>query len=438
MCKKQTRIPAPDGVVMMWNNVANKIAALLAVSLFLYLYPSISHAVHKGAGDLTCGNCHTMHNSQGSTTPGDGNAPLGGNAGGSLILLRGAVTQRKDIHKLCLQCHASNGAQANTTFQPHGQKAPKVWGGASINWDETKDFGKIGAGGDFFRELDSNYDLTTGAGDTNALGYGHSMGLVNPEPPGFAWGSPFSNEFSCTVCHDPHGAARGSYAGYNNFQDNHGMGVNTYRNLKLFAVFFPPYYGIMEETKSWVGGITGKFSDSGSNYVPVEVNGVAVWPVFKSDSTVAAENNVYDGVGVEGMSGFCSQCHTYWHEDRVADYTGQENFVGEDWKRHPVNKVINGADVSGVGVSTIDWANYNSMPAGFKLPAANTGADLTQEFYFADTDNEDKVMCLSCHFAHGGPYYDNLRWDYLASVGQGTQSGNSIASNKGCQMCHKR
>ncbi|HHL40537.1 MAG TPA: hypothetical protein ENJ37_08525 [Deltaproteobacteria bacterium] len=402
-------------------------AAAIAATLVI---AASAGAVHKGAGGLTCGNCHTMHNSQ-------GNGGLGGNSEGSFTLLRGAVTNRGTIHKLCLQCHGVGGSQADVAFAPHGQKAPKVYGGNLLNWDESKDFSKIGAGGDFFKELDSNFDLTT-AGSQNAMGYGHSVGLVNADPPGFIVGSPFTNDFSCTICHDPHGAPITSWTGYKQF-DNfgwiNGTGVNTFRNLKLYAVFFPPYYGILSETRSYVGGITGKYGEPGANYVPEVVNGVEIWPVYRGDPSDPANNNVYDGVGVEGMSGFCAQCHSFWHEDKEPG-----NVVGEDWRRHPVDKILDSADVSGAGVNTIDFAHYASMPAGRKLPAANAdNTDLSVEYYFADADGEDKVFCLSCHFAHGGPYYDNLRWDYLSAVpAAGEQSGNSIASNQGCQQCHNR
>ncbi len=406
---------------------------ILAAFLGLAAAPGEALAVHKGAGGLVCGNCHTMHNSQGGTG-------LEGNPGGSLRLLRGSVSYDGEVHKFCLQCHGVGGTMADDSHPPHGQQAPKVYGGSSINWDETKDFSQIGAGGDFFMEIDSNFDLTP-AGSQNAQGFGHSLGLIDPEPPGYPWSSPFTNNFTCTSCHDPHGAPKTSATigstTYENFTVIRGYGINTYRNLKLYAVFFPPYYGIMSETRSWVGGITGSYGASGSNYVPEYVNGVAVWPVYRDDPTVAANNNVYDGVGVEGMSGFCAQCHILWHENRAPDY-GEDNIAGEDWRRHPVNHVIKSTDVSGAGVGTIDWSHYDSIPDGYKLPVANAATDLTQEFYYADSDNEDKVFCLSCHFAHGGPYRDNLRWDYLSSVGAGSQTPNAIASNRGCQICHNR
>lgn len=409
----------------------------LLSSLLTFLYGPFSpaQAVHKGAGNLVCGSCHTMHSSQGGAS-----SPVMGGPGGSLILLRAEVSNRGEIHKLCLQCHGVGGTMAAVNHPPHGQRAPKVYGGTSLNWDQSKTFDQIGAGGDFFKELDSNFDLTV-AGSQNALGYGHSMGLANAEPPGYPWGSPFTDNFSCTACHDPHGVPIGSTTldgtTYDNFVISGGIGVNTYRNLKLYAVFSPPYYGIMSETSSWVGGITGTYGTAGANYVPKIVNGVAIWPVYKDDPTIPANNNVYDGVGVEGMSGFCSQCHILWHEARAPDY-GENNIAGEDWLRHPVDYVIRDSDVSGIGTDTIDWTHYDSTAAGYKLPAANTAADLTQEFYYADTDSEDKVFCLSCHFAHGGPYYDGLRWNYISSVGTGNQIGNAIPPNVGCQICHNR
>ncbi|RKY69312.1 MAG: hypothetical protein DRP97_05425, partial [Candidatus Latescibacterota bacterium] len=41
------------------------------------------------------------------------------------------------------------------------------------------------------------------------------------------------------------------------------------------------------------------------------------------------------------------------------------------------------------------------------------------------------VMCLSCHRAHGSPYPDMLRWNYLNTC----EAGQSNA-NCGCFICH--
>src|SRR3989304_7731024 len=87
--------------------------SLFACCAFILAMAGPCLGIHEGAGDLVCGGCHTMHNSQ-------GNSGLGGNSGGSMLLLRGPITlltaangdRTLSIHKLCLQCHATNGAQA--------------------------------------------------------------------------------------------------------------------------------------------------------------------------------------------------------------------------------------------------------------------------------------------------------------------------------------
>jgi hypothetical protein len=44
------------------------------------------------------------------------------------------------------------------------------------------------------------------------------------------------------------------------------------------------------------------------------------------------------------------------------------------------------------------------------------------------TPGTDIIMCLSCHRAHGSPYFKMLRWDYKGwPAGGGTN---------GCNVCH--
>ncbi|MHC4359026.1 MAG: hypothetical protein ACYSTQ_09550 [Planctomycetota bacterium] len=367
--------------------------ALMACSVvaLVLMVATPSEAVHKGAGDMTCGACHTMHNSQG------GSELEGATGGGSIILLRANVASRAAIHVLCLECHAQGGSQAAIVQSGSDVAAPKVLLD-SLGWTGPE-LDTIGAGGDFDSELDntSPFGLTT-AGNTAAIGYGHSVGLTSVDPPGFDSGEGSIDTFSCTNCHDPHGAA------------------------------------------GWAGSSANAWGE-GVNWTGINSGATHMWPVINAAND---ENNVYyagtdatDG----GMSGWCAQCHDDWHEDAGG---ASNNESGADWKRHPVNNaLVDSTPTSGANVTVVDFTHYTTVTLDNRLPAAQSaapgGRDPSQagETYYADA-SADKVFCLSCHFAHGGPYYDALRWDYLSSVGDGTQTGKAVSQDVGCQQCHNR
>jgi len=167
------------------------------------------------------------------------------------------------------------------------------------------------------------------------------------------------------------------------------------------------------------------------------------------DQFFCAAQNVYAAGSVKGdqaggtaFSNFCAQCHQNWHES-----ISTTNASGDDWKRHPVdNPITDTSPNSGAGVEITRFDNYNTNPVpsplalgtstgATKLPAMQaTGAGA---YYFAD-DAADRVFCLSCHYAHGGPNNDILRWNYTSAVSAGSQTGNAIATNVGCQQCHNR
>ncbi len=411
-----------------------------AVLVVLFLYPAPSMAVHKGAGDLVCGGCHTMHNSQGGTS-------LEGATGGSIMLLRGNVTDRSQIHNFCFQCHASNGTQATANY--NGYTPPKVYihnaGGKGLATSNTDPFNytNIGAGGDFsgVGTFDgSTFTLNSGDDATNySLGKGHSLGAENVDPPGYEAGEGSITDFTCTNCHDPHGTATTTST------------INRYRNLKVkptggAGAMNLETTGVTVSAYAWVGGAgsTGSSNQlAGRN--PSAAN--HIWPIAQGDGTSApTDQNYYfagtstNGVGDAGLSGWCAQCHDNWHEGIA---TG--NVSGNDWKRHPVdNAFTDSTPTSGAGVTIVDWSWYNTNTDSrapntstyvTKLPAAQ--AQTTGTKYYAD-DANDKIFCLSCHYAHGGPNYDALRWNYLATVSAGNQTGNGVATNVGCEQCHNR
>jgi hypothetical protein len=420
--------------------VPRTVYVVLVVS-FLLLSGTSAFAVHKGAGGLTCGMCHTIHNSQGSGT-------FVSQSPGALVMLRAEVSGRQDIHKLCLQCHASNGNNAGITFEPHATiKSPKVYidgaGGTGIAVTNTDpfDFTQIGAGGDFsgvfsYNGSDISYGTTPGddpSGSNLSLGKGHSLGAMSVTPPG---GGGTLTAFSCTSCHDPHGR---------NVTQGSSNGVNLYRMLRYntASAVIAPMTNSITGMGSWVGGISGE-SGTGNYAGPNSGAANHVWPVYNT----ADQQNVYAAGSVKGdqssgtaFSNFCAQCHQNWHESISAT-----NVSGDDWKRHPVDNLITDSSPnSGAGVEITRFDNYNTNPfpsplalnttiGATKLPVMQDAGGTT---YYAD-NSADRVFCLSCHYAHGGPNNDILRWNYTSNVSAGAQTGNAVATNVGCQQCHNR
>ena len=169
------------------------------------------------------------------------------------------------------------------------------------------------------------------------------------------------------------------------------------------------------------------------------------------------------------MSKWCSQCHDDWHEGLNTanrDTNDPPYPFPRVWRRNPVNAMIPRASTGGCGltchVSALDRSNYtvSLIQAGKGLPV--TTSDLYADYVYylpwsttgsgtfggSGMDTPDSILsaggsrhsvfCLSCHFAHGGPYNDALRWEHVLTVALGDFTGQPIASNKGCQLCHNK
>ncbi|MFZ3073311.1 MAG: hypothetical protein WA162_08710 [Thermodesulfobacteriota bacterium] len=411
-----------------------------------------------------------MHASQ-------GNAGVDGNLSGGITLLRFGVTSKAESHKLCLQCHASNGALAAISHAPQNVAAPKVY--SSGTWNDDTAFNQIGAGGNFSTELDSSWGATTPA----SLGYGHSIGAASVTPPG---GDQSVSTLTCTSCHDPHGTS-----------SIFNTDINIFRNLKVKAQDAGAHSGVKlcpdgntalcsgewsyRNLKSYTGGVNGAYFGGSETDNAAQV----IWPVYRNTlagvpATDAPNSNAYGADDIYGadssgksFSHWCGQCHDNFHVNLTGyDIDWQPTFKifnnanpfeyewgNWSWLRHPTNVVMPrkaGANCAGTcHPSKLDRTNYSLslIQAGKGIPVTASrfygvsGAYDTVYYLpyepppaamdgLVSASGNTRVFCLSCHFAHGGPHYDALRWNYTSIVSAGSQSGNTVPSNKGCQLCH--
>ena len=156
---------------------------------------------------------------------------------------------------------------------------------------------------------------------------------------------------------------------------------------------------------------------------------------------IPAADNLNGNYYSSDIANWCAACHDNWHE--ANDGTNNAGGMGAqgDWKRHPVNNIIveaGAAGLSGASVKIIDetFPNYDETIAGQAVPVVS-GSVADKTWYLQD-GTADRVFCLSCHFPHGSPYYDLLRWNYTSAVSAGAQDGNPVPSTRGCQLCHNR
>ena len=339
----------------MKKSIFMALFAFVVAGLVMVASPSM--AVHKGVGDLTCGNCHTMHSSQGGTS-----VSAMGTTTGSFILLRKDIgTDRTTIHNFCLQCHAETGAQGGDLHGPLDITAPKVW--TTAGFTNGASFSTVGAGGDFSHvgAFDgSTYTPGTdddGLAATEALGRGHSLGAATTVVPpgnttdGTGVGAALGVDLSCTTCHDPHGTATTtdainkfrnlkvgtSNAGANSLDNN--TAFNNLAGNDDFAVSYAGGVGCVAPCVAADGVGMGTGIAAANNRWPVWLNAVAgnQNQYYQSDAAFDPTTAAVSAAGTYvGISLFCAQCHGAWHEELA----GGNNVSGNDWKRHPVNNQL--------------------------------------------------------------------------------------------------
>ena len=347
---------------------------VMAISLLLW-GGGIGYA--KVAG--VCGNCHTMHNSQGGAnmminTTIDGSG--GPDGGGYPALTRGT----------CVGCHTGENTGSNITPFVYNTGSvtygTDTLAGGNFKWVVTDDATGHNVKG--IPGMTADTTLTHAPGDSFGLGCttGCHATLFAPVDGGVALNT------GCEGCHlDPKHHATQQPAGAP------AVAANGY---------FRFLSGHMGGTGSGVEGIEdGNWEYTNSATVHNEYLGL----VNENSS------GGFFGIGGNTMTAYCTGCHGNFHTQLDSN---------DEWIRHPSDAVL-----PNTGEYT-DYTTYNP-----NVPVARP--DLTA---IANTglvaNNSDMVMCLSCHRAHGSPYDDMLRWDYSNMVA----GAGGAFSGTGCFQCH--
>ncbi len=144
------------------------------------------------------------------------------------------------------------------------------------------------------------------------------------------------------------------------------------------------------------------------------------------------------------ISYLCAECHGIFHSN-VAAYSnvtiGTAN--GNPWLRHPTDFDLLYASNASAGVDNNTYNEYRYYNGGNGTVSnysmfAPVGADNVTTVVNTITfdGHHEMVMCISCHRAHGSPYYDILRWDYSSCIANSTSTNSSLMNKCGCMVCH--
>ncbi len=331
-----------------------------------------------------CADCHTMHNSQEGEAVWSG-TPRKGDGGQYLVKQK------------CIGCHSSTDSSPTKQLGPN--TVPIVY--------NTVEPSAMTAGGNFFYVQDR--------GD----GYGHNV--ITPDAHLAQAPKADMSVGTCGFggCHASLARIRlgaGGYWVFNPLEGNGCIGCHVARHHAPDPAPGQPtteengYYRFLGKP-SWVWDIPHHSSRPG-------VQGIEDpdWELTVS----ATDHNEYRDANKpgapfapgytnpRGISDFCNGCHQGYHS--YVCYNTNHSSSG--WLRHPAGD----SNIPASG-EFLDYTLYDPLvPVSRQTLSGVSGAV---------TPGSDRVMCLSCHRAHGSPYPDMLRWDY-----------SNLAEGTGCLKCH--
>ncbi|MFC1524537.1 cytochrome c3 family protein [Thermodesulfobacteriota bacterium] len=374
--------------------------------VFLF-FTLVDHLQAKVTGQ--CSNCHTMHNSQNGT-----NMVHVGTVGNYASWDGGQIDNGVSFDPMpnllvsdCVGCHSSTSAQ--TIENIGSSRIPIVFNigsaptnplaGGNFYWmvaeaDDTKGHNVHG-----ISDVDDNILESEGAPGQSQIGCSSAINSCHYSLSYAETTEGTPRKGGCQACHETKHHGIDPAAG-----DPEDANSGWYRFLNMTRHSLPdanrPVYGI--EDDDWEQTLTS--TDHNIYYGGFDSLGPGVSDPDENPETIGR---------------FCAGCHDDFHAS--GHFLWAENGMGSPWLRHPADRIIpNSGEYTGV-----IGATYNTtVPVGKQtLVGYNPG----------EVENGDKVICMTCHRAHGSPYSDMLRWDYTNM--QSHTTGDT--DTNGCFFCHR-
>ncbi len=402
---------------------------LVALSVGAVLgFSQASYAFHDG-GVAYCEGCHTMHNSSGNVAMNKKVATLTG----VQYLLQGS-----DQSSTCLNCHAQPDAAPTgyhiMTFPVPAAGLPPV---------------EMTPGGDFAYLGKTYTSLIPRVQVSIAERHGHNIiaadfGLVADATLLTAPGGTYANtQLSCISCHDPHSNAR--------IVDVAGTIKHAVLGTKTLPISQSGSYG-GQATATEATGVYRLLG--GAGYVPDSYTAgpkfvadppIAVAPATYNRSEAVTDTRVAYG---QGMSEWCSNCHTAIHNDSTASksihpasnaakLSVSANIAGATTTIATIyNDYKSSGDLSGTSATSYtSLVPYEEGVATTGTLAVNAAGALT-----GPTAGTENVMCLTCHRAHASAFDSSTRWnnrsEFLTVAGVYPGIDSAVAEAKAGSPSH--
>lgn len=335
---------------------------LLLLLCLVFGHPGSGRTVVSGP----CSDCHTMHYSQngGALSDWDPNGP------------HDALLTHD-----CLGCHTGTnpapGGGAPYVFDPNGP----VYGDTGTGPTAT-----TLAGGDFFWVTGNdnrghNVSGVTAADATLSTppGFGTGRAAGDGSIPGNgSW--PAGTQVTCAGTYGCHGSHSG--------QNQTGALRGGHHALSGPAITSPQ--NSAADYRMLVG-IAG-YEDPDRELRPL-----------------ASRHNQYKGIDspesadTTTISSLCARCHGLFHDD-VTDSGASP------WLRHPVNYDLGNTPANS------EYRAYGGSGNLYDVVTPVAAADVAQVVTSVTFNDDTIITCISCHRAHGSPFFKSLRWDYRGSV----------------------